>query len=339
MKAEDVKNKRGRATIKDVAKLAGVSISTASMAINGKDRVSEETRKAILDAVKELSYKPNNSARNLRVSKTKVIGLLIPDILNSYYSEIIEYVRKEMESHGYFLILGISGNKIANEEKYISEFISRGVDGVICVPQLIYVNDTTYLNQLDIYKIPYIFLSANYEQNNAPYVMCDLQRGSYELTDYLLSKGLKKILLMVGDKKVDKLYINGFVEAFRKHGLSPNQSAIYESSYIFDEIQSVAEDMIDQQPQAIISISDLMACAILQVARRRKIKVPTELSIAGYDDVIYSTINQIPITTVKQPIKEMCASTVKNLLNMINHEEIPQSLMLEPKLVIRDTTL
>ena len=336
-RTEDGEKKR--ATIKDVARLAGVSISTASMAINGKERVSEVTRKNILEAAKELSYKPNYSARNLRVSKTKVIGLLLPDIMNSYYCEIIEQVRQEIESYGNFLILGISGNKVANEERYISEFITRGVDGVICVPQLFYVKDTSYINQLDTFKIPYIFLSAKYEQNNAPYVMCDLQIGSYILADYLLSKGLKKIFFLVGDKKVDKFYINGFMKAFEKHGLNLDQSYIFESSFIFDEIQDVAEDMIDQQPQAIMSVSDLMACAILQVARRREIDVPKELSIAGYDDVIYSTINQIPITTVKQPIKEMCALTVKKLMDMINQEETPQSLMLEPKLIIRDTTL
>jgi len=328
-----------RATIRDVAKLAGVSISTASMAINGKDRVSEETRRAIFNAVKELSYKPNNSARNLRASKTKVIGLLIPDVLNSYYSEVMEYIREELESYGYFLILGISGNKIENEAKYISEFISWGVDGVICVPQLIYVSDTTYMKPLDDYKIPYIFLSARYEQVSAPYVMCDLKKGSYILTDYLLSKGLTKIFLMVGDFEVDKPYISGFKEAFEKHGLEFDQSAIYKSSYKFDEIQNIAEIMIDQRPQAIMSISDLMACAILQVARKRKLKVPSELSVTGYDDVIYSTINQLPITTVKQPIKEMCALTVNNLMNIINYGIIPQSAMLEPRLIIRDTTI
>lgn len=92
-----------RATIKDVARLAGVSISTASLAINGKEGVTDKTRKMVLDAVEELSYQPNNAARNLRTSGTKVIGLLIPDVRNCFYSEITEYIRREVESYGFFL--------------------------------------------------------------------------------------------------------------------------------------------------------------------------------------------------------------------------------------------
>jgi len=337
-KGGDNTHKNERVTIKDVAERAGVSLSTASLVLNGKGGVSDITKEKILKATKELSYRPNHAARSLRASNTKMIGLLIPDILNSFYSEIIEYVRGEIERQGYFLILGITGNKSENEEKYISEFVYRGVDGVICVPQLTYVQNTSYINLLDDYNIPYIFLADNYEKNESPYVMCDLYKGNFDMADYLLQLGMRKLFLLVGDKRVDMPYIQGYRDAFKKNKLHPDDSCIYETAYEFESIQSVAEVMIRENPEAIMTISDWMACATMQEAIKHGIKIPSELSVTGYDDVIYSRINQTPITTVRQPIQEMCTIAVRGLMSMIRSSIKPEPIILEPKLVIREST-
>lgn len=326
-----------RATIKDVARLAGVSISTASLAINGKEGVTDKTRKMVLDAVEELSYQPNNAARNLRTSGTKVIGLLIPDVRNCFYSEITEYIRREVESYGFFLILGITGNSSNNEKKYISEFISRKVDGVIWVPQLTYVNDIEHIKKLDEYGIPYLFLAAYYEQSSAPFVMCNLKKGSYLMTQYLIERDIHNIVMLIGDRRVDETYISGYKMALEEAGLVYSESNVYESTYHFDDVQKLAMEILKERPEAIMTNSDFTACAVLQAARIKGLSIPRDLSVCGYDDVIYATINQIPLTTVSQPIERMCKLAVNNLMNLLQYGIVPDSVILEPSLIIRDT--
>ena len=309
-----------RATIKDVARLAGVSISTASLAINGKEGVTDKTRKMVLDAVEELSYQPNNAARNLRTSGTKVIGLLIPDVRNCFYSEITEYIRREVESYGFFLILGITGNSSNNEKKYISEFISRKVDGVIWVPQLTYVNDIEHMKKLDEYGIPYLFLAAY-----------------YLMTQYFIERDIHNIVMLIGDRRVDETYISGYKMALEEAGLVYSESNVYESTYHFDDVQKLAMEILKERPEAIMTNSDFTACAVLQAARIKGLSIPRDLSVCGYDDVIYATINQIPLTTVSQPIERMCKLAVNNLMNLLQYGIVPDSVILEPSLIIRDT--
>lgn len=325
-----------RATIKDVAKLAGVSISTASLVINGKEGVTEKKRKMILDAIEALSFQPDSAARNLRMSETKMIGLLVPDVRNCFYGEIVEYVRREVESYGFFLIIGITGNS-NNEKKYISEFISRRVDGVIWVPQLTYVKDMRHSKKLDKYHIPYIFLAADYEQSNAPFVMCNLKKGTYMMTQYLIEKDIRDIRLLIGDRRVDEAYISGYKKALEEADLVYEESNVYESSYHFDDVQKLAMDILEEKPEAIMTNSDFTACAVLQAARMKGLSIPENLSVCGYDDVIYATINQIPLTTISQPIERMCKLAVSNLMNILQRNVIPDSVILEPSLVIRDT--
>ena len=325
-----------RATIKDVARLAGVSISTASLVIKGKEGVTDKRRKMVMDAVEALSYQPDNAARNLRTSETKMIGLLIPDVRNSFYGEITEYIRREVESYGFFLIIGITGNS-ANEKKYISEFISRKVDGVIWVPQLTYVKDVKHMKKLDAYHIPYLFLAAEYEQSNAPFVMCNLKRGAYLMTRYLLERDIRDIRLLVGDKRVDDTYISGYRKALEDENMEFAEGKVYESSYHFEDVQKLAMEILKDKPEAIMTNSDFTACAVLQAAQMKGVSIPGELSVCGYDDVIYAMISQIPLTTVRQPIERMCKMAVNNLMNLLRYGVMPDSVILEPTLVIRDT--
>lgn len=300
--------------------------------------MKETTREMICSIAKELNYKPNNSAKSLRASKSKMVGLLIPDIVNNYYSVVVEYVRREIESYGYFLILGIIGSNSSNEERYINEFIARGVDGVIYIPQLKHSASRKAVSELGAYGIPYLYLSARDEDSDTPYVICDLEKGFYEMANHLLDQGLHNIYVMVGDRIVDKPYIQGFTRACREHGIEPDPSAIVESSFDFEGIQRVADQIFLHNPDAIMTISDMMACGVMQQARKREIQIPESLAVTGYDDVIYSVVNHIPISTVKQPIKEMCKIAVNNLMSLIDYGIHPQSVILEPSLVIRETT-
>lgn len=329
-----------RATIKDVARRAGVSLSTASLALSLKEGVSEQTRNKIMDVARELNYYGNASARSLRASKSKIIGVIVPDITNIFFSNMLEILRANIEKLGYFLLVGITGNKVENEKKYVFEFISRNVDGVICIPMLKHSEDTSHIRRFAEHDIPVVFVSAAYSGIKAPCVMCDLARGSYEMASYLIHKGLTRMALIAGDKLVDNDYIIGFKKAFLEKKLPFEEDAIYECEFSFESAFAVTEKILERNPQAILAVSDLMACAAVQAARTKHLKIPRDISIAGYDDVLYSTINQTPITTVHQPIAEMCKRATQILIDMIENDAMDYGWeLLEPHIVVRDSTL
>lgn len=331
--------KHVRSTIIDVARLAGVSISTASLALNNKKGVSQQTRNAVLESAKKLNYYVNNSARALRSVSSKMIGLIIPDITNIFYSEIVDQVRINAEKMGYFVLLGITGNDAKNEEKFVNEFISRNVDGLILVPLIKHNPNYLYLNNLREYDIPFIFLAAAYEGINAPCVMCNLRKGSYLITKYLLDKGLRKLALIIGDIRVDIPYINGFYDAQTEIDKNGFDGRIFESDITFPSAQLTCEVVLDWKPDAIITISDLLACAAVQVAKSKGFQIPKDISITGYDDVLYSSINQTPITTVRQPIAEICQKATENLIHLINHNIVVNEELFDPTLIIRESTI
>lgn len=333
-------SRQQRSTIKEVAKAAHVSVSTASIALNHKKGVSPKTMERVTAAAKELNYHVNRSAKALRSYSSQVIGIIVPEVINIYYGTMIEYVREYVESKGYFLIIGITDNKLSNEKRYIREFISRNVDGIIIVPMLKYSNEVAHLKEVQSYGIPIVSLSAAYAGLETPCIMCNLSKGMYELTKYMLDRGIRRIALVAGDKRVDNDYIHGFKAAFEEKGIGIDDSLIFESDISFEGALSKSKEILDLHPEAVMTISDLMACGIVQAAKNRGLNIPGDISITGYDDVIYASINQTPITTVHQPIREMCKRAVDVIVDWIEGAEaIPSVELLAPVVVYRDTTV
>ena len=331
-----------RCTIKDVAKKAGVAVSTVSLALNNKKNVSEKTRTRVLEAAEELGFVMNASAQSLKLSRSRIIGIILPEINNIYYTDLVTAVNKYVEKHSCSLSICITNDIMEKEEKCIEELVSRNVDGIIIVPMLIYNDDPSRFKILEDYKIPYVLLSAVYKNASVACVMCDLTAGMYSMTKYLLAQGLKQIALIVGDRRVDKEYIAGYKKAFEEKGLDFADCMIFESKFNFDAVVSLTHKILAEKPEAIMTISDLMACAVTQAVKEKGLSVPEDISVTGFDDVLYSYINQTPITTVHQPIDDMCSRAVEILFDMIYTEEavFKKSIELfEPYIVCRDSTL
>lgn len=334
-----VSEKIHRYTIKDVARKAGVSVSTASLALNNKDKVRKETYDLVIAAAKELNYSVNISAKALRTARTNMIGLIVPDITNIFFSVIVDKIRECVEARGYFLLIGITDNKLKNEKKYVSEFLSRNVDGIIIIPMLKFVEDLSHIEEIQRYDIPLVFLTARYREISAATVMCDLAAGAYDMTCFLLENGIKRISFIIGDKRVDADYLIGFKTALQEYGLTYRDENVYESEFTLHNALAVSERILKKSPQAIMTVSDLMACAAVQAARIMGLSIPEDVAITGYDDVLYSSINQTPVTTVRQPIDEMCRRSSEILFEMIESGRITTELELfRPSIVYRETT-
>ncbi|MEF9975018.1 MAG: LacI family DNA-binding transcriptional regulator, partial [Clostridia bacterium] len=215
-------------TIREVARTAGVSVATASMALNHRDGVSEKTREKVERVARELNYIPDFSARSLVMQDSKCIGLMIPEIQNPFYSAIVDIMSRIAEKKGYTLLLGISGNKPVQEERNLKMFLSRRVLGIVIVPMLMDKPDVSYLRLVRGTNVPLVFCTERYADTDEPAVMCDFEKGEYDITNFLLNKGLRDLCFVTVD--VDTQFANlrmkGFVRALEEAGIAPREGRI-----------------------------------------------------------------------------------------------------------------
>ncbi len=329
-------------TIKNVANAAGVSLGTASMALNGKEGVNEETRRRVLEIAEELGYRPNQYARLLTSKKTYTIGLIVTDISNPFFGIIIEYIEQALEERGYELMLGISNGSISKEKKCILKFIDLRVDGVIIVPSHKQSPDITHLLELRERKIPLCFITTYYDDMDASCVMTDLSDGSYQLTSYLLSAGHRRIVYIIGNRAipVSNLRVEGYLSAFRKAGHEFNPDWIVVDEATFEGGYHATGNLLSGPlPDAILAMNDIMAMGVIKRLKEAGVRVPEDISVAGYDDLIYSSLLETPLTTVRQPVLQMCTRSVEILLQRMENCTSPtEKVLLRPQLIVRAST-
>ena len=332
-------------TIKDVARLAQVSVGTASMALNGKHGVNEETREKVLEAARKLNYKPNPYARYLSSKKTNLIGLVVTDITNPFFGVLIDLIQKGLDKYGYDVMLGISRGSITEEKRITQKFIDMQVDGVIAVPSHNPAPDTLHYIDLQKAKIPVCFITSYYPGINAPCVMTDLSDGAYQLTKYLLQNGHRQIIYIVGDLSVpvSNLRVEGYLSAYRDLDLACQSDWIFSTDVTLEAAYSTTELVLQKfQPDAIITINDFMVMGVLKCLKEHDLCVPQDISVAGYDDIIYSSILETSLTTVRQPLEQICRRTISMLLKQLDSPDetdvIIEKILLKPDLIIRSSS-
>ncbi|MFP3153183.1 LacI family transcriptional regulator [Lachnospiraceae bacterium ZAX-1] len=329
-------------TIKDVAAAAEVSVGTASMALNGKKNISSETREKVLEVADRLGYKPNRYARFLTSKHTHTIGLIITDITNPFFGLLTDYIQQNLDEQGYDLMLGISAGSITKEKDIVDKFISLWVDGVICVPSHKASEDVHHFRELQKRGIPLCFITTYYNDVNAPCVMTDLSAGSYSLTKHLLKNGHRSIFYIVANLALPlaKLRVEGYRAAFAEVNIPLSDNWIIEDVSTFEGgYHAVDEILRIMKPDAILSMNDIIALGVMKRLKECGYHIPEDISVAGYDDLIYTTLLETPLTTVQQPVSEMCKRVVSILIERIDHPElIGEKILLAPKLVIREST-
>jgi len=330
-------------TIKDVAKSANVSVGTASMALNGKEAVNTQTKEKVLATAQKLGYLPNKYAKLLNSKRTNVIGLIVTNIVNPFFGIITDNVQEELSKKKYDVMLGISNEKISKEQHFINKFIEMQVDGVILVPSSMQAPNISHLQALREREIPFCYITTYYIDIPAPCVMTDLSEGSYLLTKHLLGTGHKKIIYIVANRTIpaSNLRVEGYLNAYREAGVqfSPEWIKIAEPSFKggYNSTDTILKGKLF--PDAILTMNDIMAMGVLKHLKECKIQVPEDISVAGYDDLIYTPLLETPLTTVQQPMEQMCKKAVDILINKIeNPDSINEKILLRPELIIRNST-
>lgn len=333
-----------KTSIKDIAREAGVAISTVSFVINGKDVVSEKTKKKILKAINKLNYRTNIIARSLRTKSTKAIGVIVPDIATPFTSQVVKSMEELARKRGYTLILGCSYYNIEEEVNQVNLFIDKLVDGIIFFNGY---DNYDFVKKISERKIPILALDREFRINEFPAVTIDNVSAMEKAIDYLYENGHRDIGLVTfsGDKQtVVKRRMEGYIKGLKNNNLS------FKSDYILDDEGSrlheieytykVFTDFLNKNKKitAIVTISDYHAYGAIKAIKEMGLKIPEDISIVGYDNIIFSNFVDPPLTTVKQPKKEMGRVGMKLLLDLIEGKRIKnKKIILETTIIKRNS--
>ncbi|WNR45239.1 LacI family DNA-binding transcriptional regulator [Paenibacillus roseipurpureus] len=335
-----------KTTMADLAKHLGISEATVSLALNDKAGVSPRTKKKVQDAAKSLGYTPNFFARGLATQKSSTIGLIVPEVENPFYSKLTQSIEELVRASGRHLILGFSDFSLETEQEVMERFANMNVDGIMVSP--VYIRDTTsaYRDAVRTSKVPIIYVGAYYYDFPSSFVMTNLMDGSFSLTEHLLSNGYRNIVFLCGQEGVviSKEREIGFRSAYAQRGLSLETARIIRCDKLrFEEAFEVTKKLLleETKPDAIITVNDIMALGAMRAVRESGLQLPKDVAVAGYDDVIFSSIAEVPLTTVRQPVQEMAQLSVDSLLQLISEDEArsPIQLKISPQLVLRQSTL
>lgn len=333
-----------KVTIKDVAKLSEVSVSTASKALNRKKWVSDETRDKVFKAAKELKYRPNKTAQDLIKGTSNTVGLIITDLSNPFFSSLLNIIQREFDQLNIDVLIKITNNNLEKEKRAIDFMINWGVAGILLVPTNERNPDIKHLEEVKYRQIPLIMLTNKYLNFESDCVMTNLPKAMYDLTRYLLDQGSEKILFLSeceGVHYVDER-IKGYRKAYEERGLEWDKKWIIqtESADVLSGKQLTEELNLYDKADAIITINAHSALGVLSVIKNLNIKMPEELSLACFDEFEYNTILYQPLTYANQDLAGICQEAIKLLQARIDDSELEenQTILIDSSIIINDST-
>lgn len=331
-------------TIDDIAKLAGVSKGTVSRVINNsKDGVSDETRRKILEIIEAVGYVPNRMARSITVSETKTIGLMIPDVQNPFFPQVVRGVEDYAMKYGYTVFLCNSDSNVEKEQTYLYDFLEKRVDGII-INTSGELNNPKLISLIKNSKIPVVLLDRKIGSfSEYPGVYVNNMEASYKGTLYLLHNGNKNIAFLGGTREVytsEERY-HGFLKAHEESNVPVREDLVSFEAY---NIQSGYERTLKLMKNstgldAIFAGSDIIAVGVLKALHEQGVRVPEEIEILGFDNIWICDVVTPTLSTIGQPAYDIGYIAARKLIAAImNKELVQEDEYLETQLILREST-
>lgn len=329
-------------TIKDVALAAGCSTATVSRALANPEKVTEPTRKRVASAIAKVGYSPNLAARNLRRSESRTIVVLLPDIANPFFSEIIAGLEEIAHREGYRVLLGDCEHDTGRAKAYFDLLPTNQADGIILLTAEIPLSLVT--QQARGSQIPLVMACEYFDQLALPTVRIDNPLAAARAVEYLSSLGHHRIATITGPMQnpicIDR--VKGYQSEMERQQLVVNPGWIVEGDFGFlsgyQQGQLLLAMPREQRPSAIFCHSDEMAIGLMKAARDASIRVPEDLSVIGFDNIGLSEYCQPELTTVSQPRDEIGRCAMRLLLDVLRKKQVPHQQVLSTQLIVRAST-
>lgn len=328
-------------TIRDVARMAEVSISTVSRVMNAPSTVVESKRKRVLEAVERLKYQPNAFARALIYKKSFTLGLLIPDIENLYYAGMIRGMQDACIELGYSLMICNTDRDKERLLSYIDTFHEKQVDGIVLASDVLFPE---YHDKLVGCRIPFVLVSSHSDEYEIPSVEVDDEQAAYDAVKFLIDLGHKNIG-MIGFNHDNSVSgpprYKGFVRALTEMGLQQNIGKCKYASHRFEHAYQAAHELFTDYPEltAVFCVADEFAMGTISYLKDCNVLVPGQVSVIGFDNVRMSSMFIPKLTTIAQPIYKLGYRAAEKLHELLTTGEVQElNEKMAHKLIVREST-
>lgn len=322
-------------SIRDVARIAGVSPATVSRVMNETARVDEEKRQRVMNAIEETGFKPNEVARSLFKKSSRIIGMIVPNIENPFFNELAKSIEEETYLRGYRLTLCNSNNDLEKEKKNLSLLDRMNADGIILM-----TNQEKMEKEVHKCRIPVVMIDRQLDGGGeSACIQSDHYSGGRLAMEYLISCGCRHIVQMRGPLKFSsaRQRYQGYQDVCRERGI---QEAVIDCQYDYEDGLRKAKEILVKFPQAdgIIAANDMVAISVYKVLVREGIWIPQDIQLIGFDNISLSRLMTPELTTISQPIGEMGKAAVEALIDAVEGKQ-PGRKIFEVELIKRETTL
>jgi LacI family transcriptional regulator, galactose operon repressor len=327
-----------RATIGDVAQAAKVGKITVSRVLNGSSQVTEKTRRRVLKAVKKLGYIPNENARALRLQRSRVIGLIVPALLDHFFATCAHVIHETAQKRGYMVMTVSSNGDPETENAQIEAMLRRHIEGILLVPACSQRCDIT---GPQLWKIPVVAFDRPVPDGSQDSVIVENRQGAKLATEHLVSHGHRNIAFLGPSGKLFTICerLQGFREAAQENGIQTE-----EISLIDDLPQAIAalKSLLsgDNRPTALLTLNNVTTKLVVEALLELKVDVPGTFALIGFDDFEIAHVLQPPLTVVRQPVEEMARCAAELLFERLQPEGdagAPKNIILPVELVIRQS--
>ncbi|MBR4079961.1 MAG: LacI family DNA-binding transcriptional regulator [Christensenellaceae bacterium] len=329
------------AVIKDVAKLAGLSVSAVSKYLNHPDHVKEDTKMRIEAAIRELNYVPSATARSMRTKRSNMIAVVVPDILDVFYTEVFNSIKYYAQLKGYTPILYTIENDFEVLRDYLKKISVNQFDGLM----LCFLDEDELREFYHKFEseVPVVMFSGEITNNRFSAVATDVFHGGYMATKHLIDCGCRRIAYVGGmeNSKTTKEKHAGYRKALQEAGLAANPDYSYYGQYRFETGYDAAKAFycMEEMPDGIFAANDVVAMGFMKCMMNKGVKIPEDVKVIGFDNVRISSMYQPGISTIMLPVNDMCMQAVDMLTNAIEKkDEQKHTKIFKNELIIRDST-
>lgn len=330
-------------SLKDLAKEIGVSISTVSRALNNHPDISPEVTRKIQKLAAEMNYSPNPLAMGLLKQATKMIGVIVPDLVTHFYSSIISGIEEIAEQNGYYILIASSNESLKKEISSVENLLKTRVEGlIVCLSQETKRYD--HFDRLINNNIPLVFFDRVCRTNEVPSVIVDNIEAAKKITQHFYTNGFRRIAYIAGPDhlNISQERTSGYLKGLKSCGLDFKSEFLEKCNMSTREAMNSTSRLLDlpERPDAIFGINDTVVFAAMKEIKRRGMRIPEDIALVGFTDEFHSTVVDPPLTSITHPTFEMGQVAARLFFKQIGNQEInPEQIILKTKLVVRKSSV
>ncbi len=329
-------------SLKDLAKELGVSISTVSRALKNHPDISNELKQKVKALALEKNYSPNPLAMGLLKQQTRMIGVIIPDLVTHFYSSIISGIETVAKENGYFILISSSNESMEKERESIQNLLQIRVEGlIVCLSQE--TDDYSHFGKLIEEDIPLVFFDRICFQGQVPCVIANNQQAATQITCHFHEQGYRRIAFIngPGHLEISRERLQGYLDGLKSCNLPYDPSLITDCDLSLPSARQAMSRLLElaEPPDAVFGINDTVAFAAMKVIKEHHLKIPEDIGLVGFTDEFHATVVEPQLTSVTHPTFEMGRTAAKLFFERIRSGQCDKTIQLKTQLVVRDSSV